>query len=424
MNANKALIGLLSCASVLFPLLGCGSEPPAAPPESHESVSNAGPAETSEQELQVGGKFVNGNSSQQQPAHPEGYEDPSDVAKRLGLVELIHTDMGWKPKAGSANQRSQSSGAKPLFSGPYAEQGWAWIQDTSTANCWYTYVSSGIEYLSEEPCDANNPNQLFQENPNGVNYQYDIVTWRGNCLGVVGGDPMTGQYGTIEGLSCGSSPTEWHNIDNQQTQVYGGVAKQPCIDCIITCNTSPCTLQGYGQYGDQDFYNSFFHGACNGKVNNCPISNTLTPFSPASRGGSSTGYVLDLNGNVRLNGRQVDVTTYNGSSAQFWVYNDPNTWVVLDNSNFCLTVPQGAVPGTTVQSWQCGWSTLFTSQQQWEVLGYYTENFATGVYLVNLYSGWCLNVPSFQTSSTQWATVEPCNAGTNQAWNWPPSLTY
>jgi hypothetical protein len=237
------------------------------------------------------------------------------------------------------------------------------------------------------PCDQSNIHQFFQFS--GNTSAYTIKEWNGNC--VDSGSPGSPLY-------AGDCNQTWSLDSNGELHDPNG----HCAECylldgveISACWTSECN----GNYYDEKFdVHHWGYGS-----NPYPyVGFTIKPYWPAN-----PDLVLDVYADGRANGTPVDVTSYNGTPAQFWWY-DPSTLEIhlTDSNNMCLDKPNGLNDnGTTLQIWQCNGQ----PQQQWVR---YARQY------INVQSGKCLD-PGLGDFNSPRAKIWDCWGGINQQWQGP-----
>jgi hypothetical protein len=271
---------------------------------------------------------------------------------------------------------------------------WTMISDTEDSMC-MEGAGNGLEVISQYPCDQSNYFQFFQHwgNPG------TIEEWDGSC--VYGGVGVGfGEQDFLQGGNCdGSIYEDWFQDSSGK---------------IIDQGDQFCFYNGLFQFSKDGFnHDATEVKACgwefeslNGTVtgsNPTPyVPYTIQPYSP-----SSPNICLDVFADGRANGTPVDVTTCNGTPAQYWWY-DPGTREIhlSDSNDMCLDKPLGQnADGTTLEIWQCNGGV----NQQW--VSVYPSQW------VNVESGTCLD-PGLNQLNVD-AKVWTCWGGINQQWRGP-----
>ena len=219
----------------------------------------------------------------------------------------------------------------------------------------------------------------------------------------------------------GTGGQYWHQDSNGEfhNSYWGN-----CLDggdwrvCADTCYIWPFAYSNSCNGGDG--YQEFTFGA-KGPHPFQYIGYTIHAYGPWT-----AEYVLDVKGDGRANGTQVDIAPYNASPAQFWWY-DPRTLEIhlTDSDNMCLDKPGGEnANGTSLQIYTCNGG----ANQQWhqEALDLAYAGFQGTTYVqvadqvvwVNGESNTCLDTPmgNFNNPIVQMFT---CNGNLNQTWIGP-----
>jgi Ricin-type beta-trefoil lectin domain len=325
----------------------------------------------------------------------------------------------------------------PLYSGPYDGEAWGQIQEIGTNNCWQAYYSGSTEYIRTTTCSDNDYTQLFQINdqPNQPTQSLaaDIVTWDDNCLF------PTGQYGAVEASGCGSDPYVWLATYTSSDgglyyfqgpiEALGGGLDEYCLSsyCVIDCSSAPCKTNTYSSSDSNEKFATVVLTS-----GTQPIADTMTPYAGAAEGGVSGGFVLDLYYDDSYDGAEIDITSYNGSPAQFWTYDESTSQIqLMSDTSWCLTVQPGhGYAGGPVTLYACNAENLGGSgnlYQQWYAYLNINTNpndyVVSGTFFVNGYSNNCLDAPlgDFETGGGTVADNWTCNLGANQSWLFTPS---
>jgi hypothetical protein len=258
-----------------------------------------------------------------------------------------------------------------------------WVQwSDMNGHCAADYSGNGTP-VQVQNCDQSNVNQFFLYNNGylrGVDWTY---VWGPD-------ETMTGiplQNGTATQWDYAPDYSLHQDTITGPPVVFDTWHDQTNNLVLEIGNTPPFSLDsGWGNYP-----NSYHRG-------------TMHAYQPAD-----TGYVLDLNGNQRYNGRPVDIAPDNGTTAQQWTMifngNLGTFQFQLTGTNFCLDKPLGQNGnGTHLEIWTCN-SGL---NQQWYLL--------TGQ-AINMESNTCLDAPLLNWNNPT-LDVWTCNGGLNQMWNW------